>query len=176
MFKLTCHNENLSKQLIYVLNQKGMMFVERVDENYFANIEITLINNRLNFKIKNSEISATLPISFEELFVSLKSLLSRIKFKLHTLEYSPITHQVEFNNKKIFLKDIHNIIFSSIILNYQNGIEKNSIYKKIWPIDKNIQINKLDTHLTNLKNQLKESLDYNLKFFSSKGILKLIID
>ena len=29
---------------------------------------------------------------------------------------------------------------------YQNKIDKNLLYKKIWPKDKEIQINKLDTY------------------------------
>jgi len=56
------------------------------------------------------------------------------------------------------------------------GIEKPTLYKKIWPNDKSYHINKLDTHLTNLKNELKESLNFDLIFSSSGGNLKLRIN
>ena len=37
------------------------------------------------------------------------------------------------------------------------GIEKVDLYKIIWPKDKEIILNKLDTHLTNLKNIVQDS-------------------
>lgn len=43
-------------------------------------------------------------------------------------------------------------------------------------MDKNIQLNKLDTHLTNLKNLFLKEFDYNLNYFSKKSILNLSID
>ena len=38
-----------------------------------------------------------------------------------------------------------------LILNKSSGVDKFELYKKIWPLDKDYQINKLDTHLSNLK-------------------------
>ena len=46
----------------------------------------------------------------------------------------------------------------------------------MWPLDKNYQINKLDTHLTNLKNYLKEKLDFNLDITTSSGLISLRVD
>ena len=39
----------------------------------------------------------------------------------------------------------------------------------IWPNDKNFQINKLDTHLTNLKNLINEKLEYQINFKTIDG-------
>ena len=64
----------------------------------------------------------------------------------------------------------------SLLLNIEEGIEKTKLIKKIWPKDKDIFFNKLDTHLTNLKNQLQNDLNFNLKFSSKSGILKLGIN
>ena len=44
----------------------------------------------------------------------------------------------------------------------------------IWPSDKNFQINKLDTHLTNLKNLIKEKLGYQINFKTIGGKIYLI--
>ena len=41
----------------------------------------------------------------------------------------------------------------------------------LWPNDKNIQINKLDTHLTNLKSFLYEKINFSIKI-SFKGQYK----
>ena len=46
----------------------------------------------------------------------------------------------------------------------------------IWSQDKDIQINKLDTHITNLKNKIKKGLNIDLKIITNSGILTLIID
>ena len=50
------------------------------------------------------------------------------------------------------------------------------LYKILWPSDKNIQLNKLDTHLTNLKNLFEKEFNYNLNYFSKQSIIKLLID
>ena len=54
-------------------------------------------------------------------------------------------------------------------MNKGEGIKKTDLYKIIWPNDVDIQINKLDTHLTNLKNLLQEHFDYTIKFKSNQG-------
>ena len=48
-------------------------------------------------------------------------------------------------------------------------LNKIDLYKEIWPLDKELQLNKLDTHLTNLKNHLKEKINFNFLFFSRSG-------
>ena len=45
----------------------------------------------------------------------------------------------------------------------------------IWPNDKDVQLNKLDTHMTNLKNKLKE-IGLNIRFVTNSGKVQLIID
>ena len=45
--------------------------------------------------------------------------------------------------------------------------------KFIGRIKKVIFFNKLDTHITNLKNNLSEEIGYDLKFSSKFGIIKL---
>jgi len=100
--------------------------------------------------------------------------LSDIKYEFNELEYNPINQKVTFKNKTIKLKSFHNTIFKNLFLNKDSGIQKELIYSNLWPNDKDIMINKLDTHLTNLKNFLKEEIDFNLQFVSSAGMIKLI--
>ena len=69
----------------------------------------------------------------------------------------------------------HSIILNNLLLN-KLGLEKLDLYKILWPNDKNIQLNKLDTHLTNLKNLFEKEFNYNLNFFSKQSIIKLLIN
>ena len=71
---------------------------------------------------------------------------------------------------------IHNIIITNLILSADKGVDKTFLYKLIWSQDKDIQINKLDTHITNLKNKIKKGINIDLKIVTNTGILKLIID
>ena len=54
-----------------------------------------------------------------------------------------------------------------------DGVDKYFIYKKIWPNDKQLFINKLDSHLSNVKNEIQENLNFNFDY-SSKKLIKLI--
>ena len=63
-----------------------------------------------------------------------------------------------------------------LLLNHDSGVEKIELIKNIWPKDKEIFLNKLDTHLTNLKNQIYNDLNFDIKFSSKFGLLKLSIN
>ena len=65
--------------------------------------------------------------------------------------------------------------FSNLIIS-KSGINKDKLYRLIWKKDKDISINKLDTHLTNLKNQLKKDLGMNAYFQSQDKTLRLMIN
>ncbi len=65
---------------------------------------------------------------------------------------------------------------NNLILYKNIGVDKNHLYKTIWTQDKDIQINKLDTHITNLKNKTKKELNIDLKIITNSGILRLSID
>ena len=82
---------------------------------------------------------------------------------------------VKNSKKKSLLSDIQNIILNDLLLS-KEGIDKDHLYKKIWKRDKSIQINKLDIHLTNLKNKLNDDLDLNVIFHSHEKKLRLLVD
>ena len=79
------------------------------------------------------------------------------------------------DSKKSLLSDIQNIIFSNLIIS-KSGINKDNLYGLIWKKDKDVSMNKLDTHLTNLKNQIIKDLDIIINFQSQDKTLKLLID
>ena len=61
----------------------------------------------------------------------------------------------------------------NLLMSMENGISRKELYFHIWPNDKDIQINKLDTHLTNLKNYLLENLNLKLNIISQKNAVYL---
>ena len=54
-------------------------------------------------------------------------------------------------------------------------INKNNLYKLIWQNDYEVSMNKLDTHITNLKNILKKDLNFNLLVKTEGGKVYLVI-
>ena len=90
--------------------------------------------------------------------------------------YSPLSQELLSLKHKIKLTDTHNIIISEIIKNQYVGLDKNKLYRLIWPRDYEIQISKLDTHLTNVKKLLKKEFNYELIYKSTKGLLVFQID
>lgn len=161
-------------KFIELFDQKNIKFSSDKEKNYFASIFLQISNKDLLIKTEKIFIKYALPVSFEKIFYELLQALSDIKYELNQLEYNPINQKVTFKNKTIKLKSFHNIIFKNLFLNKDTGIQKELIYLNLWPNDKDIMINKLDTHLTNLKNFLKEELDFNLQFVSSAGMIKLV--
>ena len=53
------------------------------------------------------------------------------------------------------------------------GINKKDLYQLLWERDKDISINKLDTHLTNLKNLIFTNFNFLINFKSAKNFLYL---
>ena len=67
------------------------------------------------------------------------------------------------------------MIISNLIIS-DGGLDKDHLYNLIWKRDKSIYINKLDTHLTNLKKKLYQELDLKINFQSHNKKLQLLID
>ena len=91
------------------------------------------------------------------------------------MNYYPFQNFIQTESKKVFLTNIQNLIFSNLI-NAKQGLDKNVLYETIWKQDKDISINKLDTHLTNLKNLLNSSLNIHITFQSKNKKIELLID
>ena len=102
-------------------------------------------------------------------------IISDIKISKDEYVYFPYQIVLIRDSKKSLLSDIQNIIFSNLIIS-KSGINKDNLYVLIWKKDKDISMNKLDTHLTNLKNQLKNDLGITANFQSQDKTLRLLIN
>ncbi len=147
------------------------------DKNKFVFKKIHIENLNESIKISTDEIKINLkkPIIYNNLHSNLFSLLSNTSFKFNKFVYYPLLQKIEKQDTIIKLTYTHSIILNNLLLN-KFGTEKIDLYKTLWPKDKNIQLNKLDTHLTNLKNLFSREFNYDLNYFSKKSILNLLVD
>lgn len=174
MFLITSKDEFLLSQISNLFEQKNICITHDIKQKYFLSIICEISDKTLLFSLKKKQIQYNLPISFEEVVRQLLQELSEFEYNFKNLIYNPINQTVGFNNNTMKLKSFHNIIIKELILNKDFGVKKNLIYSMLWPNDKSVLINKLDTHLTNLKNFLKEELNFDLQFTSVAGLIKLV--
>ncbi len=176
MLYIKCNDDFYLKGIIDLFLQKNFIINENENYDKTCQINIDLNTNSLILKADHFHKELKLPTSFQEIFKNILSFASDINFSYEGLNYFPIKQLLSKGDRQSILKDIHNIIFSNLYFKYPNYIDKVDLYKKIWPSDKDVFINKLDTHLTNLKNQLIKDLNYELRFTTNTGKIKLIIN
>ena len=130
----------------------------------------------LHCLIEDQEIKFNLPKNFDEMFEKIYDLISNKNIFFKNYKFYPFKQVIKNDQKITLLSEIQNKIMIYLFLNTDSGIEKIELIKSIWPKDKDVFLNKLDTHLTNLKNQILNDLNFDLKFSSKSGILKLSIN
>jgi hypothetical protein len=89
--------------------------------------------------------------------------------------FYPFNNLLKFDNEILKLNFIHNIILTSIFLN-DGSIQKELLYKLVWPNDYDKSVNKLDTHLTNLKELVRLKFNIDLVLKSNNGLVSLIVN
>ena len=166
---------NLTK-IENLFEQKKISITKDKSSRYFFELILVFDKKQLRISIPGELKFLKLPISFELFLSEIKKFYVNKFVRVGDLNYNPIKQSLSFNDNSINLNYIHNIIMTYLTLNLDIGINKTTLYKLIWPYDKDIQINKLDTHITNLKNKVKEGLKIDLKIISSVGVIKLIIN
>ena len=175
MIKLKCKDNFLKINLENLLSQKKLISPIE-NQNYFSLIQIKEYPNSLDATINDKSMNFKLPIDINIFQKKIYEKLFEININFENGSYFPYQRLIKKNDyEKIYLSYLQNIILSNLIVN-QKGIEKFVLYKLIWPEDRNISINKLETHLTNLKTHINSNLDININFQSQNKILKLIID
>jgi len=171
MYKIECEDKFLLKQISDSLNYFDIPIFNTGTKCYG---QIFLKNNKnyIDLSFQNIQKSFLLPCRIIELFNEIKIILLDHHIKFDTLFYYPLKQKLSSNISSIKLRHIHNIIIEEILKNFDHQMSKEYLYQCIWPNDHDIQLNKLDTHLTNLKNTLRDSLNYNLIFKSVSGNIK----
>ena len=174
MIKISCKEEFFYHTIINLLIQKNLINNLSLDK-YFAIINIEINQSNIYLECNGKKEQLALPMDLNLFFNHILRIISDIKVSKDEYDYFPYQRLLLKNQQKSLLSDIQNIIFSNLIIS-KSGINKDKLYSLIWKKDKNISINKLDTHLTNLKNQLKKDLGISANFQSQDKILRLLIN
>lgn len=176
MISIKCDDDFLEKNIISLLKQKNFIFKQKHLDKHFFKLKFYQEENKLNLLIDDDEIKINLPRNNNEIFQKIFDFVSNRAVFVKNYKYYPFKQIMKKENKISFLSEIQNEIMIHLLLNLSDGIDKIELIKNIWPKDKEIFFNKLDTHLTNLKNQLLTDLDFKLKFSSKSSLLKLSIN
>ena len=174
MIKLNCNNYLVKQTLTNYFENKNISLASE-NENYFTSINIIETEKNINLNIGSNKIEFPIPVDLNFLSSEILKSIADVNLKISGYNYYPYQCLVGNSKKRSLLSDIQNMILNNILL-YKEGVDKELLYKRIWKKDKSIQINKLDTHLTNLKNKLNDDLDLNVNFHSYEKKLRLLID
>lgn len=174
MIKLDCNNYLIKQTLSNFLENKKLS-ISTEDEIYFTIIKVRETEKNIHIIIDGIKKELSIPLDLNILASAILKSIADINFSINGFNYYPYQRLVENSQKKSLLSEIQNIILNNTLLS-KDGIDKNLLYKKIWKRDKTIQINKLDTHLTNLKNKLSDELNLNIHFQSHDKKLRLFVD
>ena len=175
MYKIKCEDKFLLRQISDSLNYFEIPIIITGTKCY-GQILIESYNNKIELSFQNFKRSFSLPCRVIELVNEIKKIILDHHVKFDSLLYYPLKQMLSSNISSIKLRYIHNIIIEEILKNSDYQMSKEYLYKCIWPNDHEVQLNKLDTHLTNLKNTLRDSLNYNLIFKSVSGNIKFLIN
>ena len=173
MIKLECNNYLVMQTMKNYLEKKFLLADD--DKKYFCIIKIEETEKHLLFKVNDFKKEISLPVDLNFLSSEILKLIIDINLPIRDFKYFPYQRLVENDKKKSLLSDIQNIILNNLLL-FSEGVDKDILYKSIWKRDQDIHINKLDTHLTNLKKKLKDDLNISINFQSHKKKLRLLID
>lgn len=174
MIKLDCNNYLIKKTLINYLENKNI-YLASGNVDHFTTIVVKETKKSLFIIVNDYKKEIPIPIDLNFLLSEINKSIFDINIPLSGYNYYPYQRLVENKERRTLLSDIQNIILNNILIS-KEGVDKDVLYRKIWKRDKLIQINKLDTHLTNLKNKLNDELNLNVNFQSTEKKLRLLID
>ena len=176
MFLLESDDLLLVSSVSSILNQKDIFHTLEKEEKYFFTLKLIQKNKHIELKSLSNTFKIETPTTISCLVKNISDYFVHFTLDIKGAKYYPLKRSLVYKNKEAYLGEIHFIIFSQLMLNRDEGINRIQLYKYIWPMDKDLQLNKLDTHLTNLKNYLKEKLNLSLLFFSRSGLIYISVD
>ena len=173
MIKIKSQNQLLLKTLNDYFESSAISLRGITSDLYTVDIECN--EHSMIVNINDIKKIFTLPLDINSLTTFLSEKIKNLFVLVKGYEYFPYKSLFIKNDRKSYLTDIQNIIFYNLFFS-KTGINKQDLYQTIWDKDKDVSINKLDTHLTNLKTQLMKEIGLEINFQSNKKILQLLID
>ena len=176
MFLLISNDPLMVHDVSSILQQKEIVHTLDKKKKYFFKIEIIKNLKHIELRGFSKTLKLDIPTSINSLIKKIYNLFSDFTLEINGAKFYPLKQSLVYRNEETYLGNIHFIIFSQLLLYKDNGVNKIELYKEIWPQDKEYQFNKLDTHLTNLKNQLKEKINFDLLFSTRSGLIYIRAD
>ena len=173
MYFINTNDINKFRLIEPVLAQNKFVYILDNSYNFFGEVEFLFQENSLEVIFEKEFEKFKFPFNYSDLITFLHYILSNTKINIEELIYYPGINDLYYLNKRIKIRDTHNIILSKIFIHGLNGIKKNDLCKILWPNDYEIHINKLDTHLSNLKQLILKELNYELNIKSENGLLSI---
>ena len=176
MYLIKSNNDFFLRKIHDFLIQKKIPILLDVNKKVYGILKLEFYDKSLKVKFNEEKFLFDLPLNTEHFFHEIYNLLSENFVQVGELTYYPIKELISKKNVTVSLRNTHNLIFNQALISNRHGVLKTDLYNLIWPLDIDIHINKLDTHLTNLKNFLKKELNYDLKFISNHGKIQFLLD
>ena len=176
MFLLDSNDSLMVNTISSILQQKEIVHTLDQKKKYFFKIEIIKNLKHIELRGFSKTLKLDIPTSINSLIKKIYNLFSDFTLEINGAKFYPLKQSLVYKNEETYLGNIHFIIFSQLLLYKDNGVNKIELYKEIWPQDKEYQFNKLDTHLTNLKNHLKEKINFDFLFSTRSGLIYIRVD
>lgn len=158
MFLICDQSKNFfSKHTSSLIAQYEKNFFSISSDNFFDKIFLSFNQNELIINFQNKSDVFRYPFNLNDVIEKIFYRISYYKISIIDVDYYPIQQKIKNKMSSCKLTYTHSLILSNLFL-FDHGISKNDLYKKIWPNDKEVSINKIDTHFTNIKNILKKKL------------------
>ena len=174
MIYLSCKDEFLKESLTNLIIQINPLLITTIKDLSFVHIEARQVNDQLYFIYNQKKEIIKTPIKTNNIFDGIYTLIFEKAVIINGFDYFPFKQTINYQGNELKLNFISNEILRNLYLYKERGVDKNILYSSIWPQDKEILINKLDTHLTNTKNLIQDNFNIELKYASKKGIVKLL--
>jgi len=174
MIYLSSKDEFLRESLTNLIIQINPLLITTIKDLSFVHIEARQVNDQLYFIYNQKKEIIKTPIKINNIFDGIYRLIFEKAVIIYGFDYFPFKQTINYQGNELKLNFISNEILRNLYLYKERGIDKNILYSSIWPQDKEILINKLDTHLTNTKNLIQDNFNIELKYASKKGIVKLL--
>jgi len=174
MFLVKSDDIFLLEHLLSIFNDKKKLFTSDISKNIFGQIIIKKEDDAVSILFNQKKINCKFPIIANDIFNEFINLISDYYISIGNIYYYPLKGKVSYKKKSIKLNFIHDQIIYFLVIN-SFEIDKNNLYKLIWRNDYTVSMNKLDTHITNLKNILKKDLNFNLLVKTEGGKVYLVI-
>lgn len=176
MILIECNNLFCRNHFKNIIEQCNLPFTINPKELFFDTLLLELLNNTFKIIFQNQTLILKKPIQVNYLYQNILNTVHNFKVIKNDLTYFPFKQILLYKSKETVLRNTHNMIFKILLLHAsKKNLDKKYLYSSIWPKDKEILINKLDTHLTNLKQFLDNELGLNLKIISENNLIKLLL-